>query len=642
MRIIFMLTINKIRTTSPIDFAAEELKKYLRMMMPECGDIGISYAPEAKCGFRLGLMQDFGLDVSDAEDLFLDDILYIDCDCEGGIIAGSNERSILLSVYEYLRQNGCRWLLPGVDGEFIPMQDIVPVKYRYKPSCRCRSYCIEGAVSQKALLDIVDLSPKLGMNTYMLENRETTWSYNHFYEHIRNTENRTSERVTEKAWLGWRRAVEYEINKRGLVFHSVGHGFCSDPFKDDPEYLGYVAELNGKRQIHGGSPIYTNVCMSNPVVRRKIVDFAVNYSKNHSNVDYLHVWLADMSNNHCECKECKRRTPSDWYMILLNEMEEALTEAGLDTRLVFISYVDTMWAPETEKLNSPEKFTLLFAPITRSYDATLPALKEGFKTSPYERNKLTLPSTLTENLEYLKGWDRVYGGMRIAFEYHFWRHNVLEPTGIGLARRIVEDVKAYKENGIDGMIEDGTVRCFFPNGYALYAAARSMFDVSLSEKDIAKDYFPYLYGEDWERFYDILSELSDLFDTSFMEGRSTKAPEFSAYYDPEHAENIARIPASLDKLTELIEAHYNSDYRVRTVAVRLLEYFVEYARGLYPALYEKALGNEEEAQKKYKSFMVAFGAKEREIERYYDHFMAEGALGALFKPNNLNNKPIIV
>ena len=123
-----MLKINKTISASPVDYAAEELKKYLRMMMPEAGDIRISYDPLAKDGFRLGLMQDFGLDISDAPDPVLDDILYIDCDTDGGIIAGDSERSILLAVYEYLRQNGCRWLFPGVDGEFIPMQKIKAVK----------------------------------------------------------------------------------------------------------------------------------------------------------------------------------------------------------------------------------------------------------------------------------------------------------------------------------------------------------------------------------------------------------------------------------------------------------------------------------------------------------------------------------
>ncbi len=42
-------------TSSPVvDFAAEELKKYLRMMMLECPEIDILFDPQAKEGFRLG------------------------------------------------------------------------------------------------------------------------------------------------------------------------------------------------------------------------------------------------------------------------------------------------------------------------------------------------------------------------------------------------------------------------------------------------------------------------------------------------------------------------------------------------------------------------------------------------------------
>ena len=160
-----MLTINKVTSDAPIDYAAEELKKYLRMMMPRSGDIRIAYAPEAKEGFRLGLMQDFGLDTSDAKDVTLDDIVYVDCDTRGGIIAGSNPRSVLLAVYEYLRQNGCRWLFPGIDGEFIPMQNIVPVKYRKAADNRFRGWCNEGAEYQQVMIETIDFSPKGGLNT---------------------------------------------------------------------------------------------------------------------------------------------------------------------------------------------------------------------------------------------------------------------------------------------------------------------------------------------------------------------------------------------------------------------------------------------------------------------------------------------
>ena len=78
-----MLCIKKIHADSVIDFAAEELKKYLRMMMTEGGDVPISYDPDAVDGFRLGLLEDFGLE-NTAEDPFLDDIVHVDTTSNGG------------------------------------------------------------------------------------------------------------------------------------------------------------------------------------------------------------------------------------------------------------------------------------------------------------------------------------------------------------------------------------------------------------------------------------------------------------------------------------------------------------------------------------------------------------------------------
>ena len=116
-----MFYIYKISDAEAIDFAASELRKYLRMMRPEAGDVRISCNKERTDGFRLGLMQDFGLDVSDVADTFLDDIIYIDTKENTGIIAGSNPRSVLIAVYEYLKKLGCGFYFPGVDGEYVPV-----------------------------------------------------------------------------------------------------------------------------------------------------------------------------------------------------------------------------------------------------------------------------------------------------------------------------------------------------------------------------------------------------------------------------------------------------------------------------------------------------------------------------------------
>ena len=152
--------IYKITDCMTVDYAAEELKKYLRMMMPECGDIDILRGSKenANDGFALGLMQDFGISVDEAEDIALDDILHIETTDNAGIIAGDNPRSVLMSVYRFLQENGCRWLYPGVDGEYIPLQNIRAVKYHKVADMRYRGWCNEGAESQQCMMGQTQLN----------------------------------------------------------------------------------------------------------------------------------------------------------------------------------------------------------------------------------------------------------------------------------------------------------------------------------------------------------------------------------------------------------------------------------------------------------------------------------------------------
>lgn len=651
-----MNIISKLISNSVIDFAAEELKKYLRMMMPDSGDVKIVYAPDATDGFRLGLMQDFGLDVSDAEDVELDDIIYIDCNENGGIVAGDNPRSVLLAVYEYLRQNGCRWLYPGVDGEYIPMKDIIPVKYRHKPSCRYRGQCNEGAENQQCMMEAIDFAPKLGMNVFMLEFKIPTAYYDLYYEHLYNEENRVAEPVTMTQILQWKRMCETEIAKRGLQFHDIGHGWTVDPFGIDSslrdpnidhdagitdEQRQYLALVDGERKIKRNRPCYTQFCMGNGKARGIVAKYVADYAENHSNVDYLHVWLGDSVNSQCECDLCRKKTPSDWYMILLNEIDEQLTRKKLATRIVFICYIDTIWAPLEEKLKNSSRFTMLFAPISRRYTSSVSEKSLGIELRPYTRNTLVMPRSLAENLAYYDEWRKIYNGSSIAYEYHFWRHQYFDFSGITLARRVNEDVKGYKRRGINGIIEDGSQRSFFPNGFAFYAYARTLFDISIGIDTLKEDYFSHIYGKDWRSFADYLEKLGDLFGFAYLEGEESTDLNRSPYYSPKRAEIISGIEKILAEGEALIKSHYNCEFRVQTVSVRLLEYHVKYARLMAMAIIEKAKGNDKAADEALKTARIKMGSYEREIQDYYDHMLNFHAWKPMFSVKTASNEPII-
>ena len=632
-----MFKIYTLSTNETVGFAAHELRKYLRMMMPDCGDIRIAHDPAAQDGFRLGLMQELGLDTSDVKDTELDDILYIDTDEKGGVIAGDNPRSVLLAVYEFLRQNGCRWLMPGPDGEYIPMKDVEAVSYRHAPSCRYRGWGTATAHEQTQMMEYVDFAPKIGMNLAMIEFFVPLGYYNDYYRHKWNEEKRPAEVVTAANVLQWKRQLEAEISLRGLQYHDVGHGFIADAFgvaenESDPaeqynkvippENYHYVAELNGERKLFKNLSVYTQFCMSQAKARSIFADSVVRYAEKHQNVDFLHVWLADGSFNHCECAECQKKRPSDWYIMAMNEIDERLTAKGLSTRIVFIAYTDTMWAPETERLSNPDRFTLCFAPITRYYSYTLrsPDMPKA-KMAEYRRNQNAndRAQDLDEHFLYLDEWKKVFPGSIVGFEYHSWSPYPYDPAGIYLAKRVWEDVKVYKDFDVDGLIQDGSQRHFFPHGLVVYTYARTMYDTSLSFEEIAEDYFKTAYGEDWRKFYDVLEKIVRAMPYSYLAFVNSYRRE-SRYYAPKMEKTLRSVRPICEECLSLIREHYTSPVRLQTVSMRLLEKAMEMTPLVAEAFAEKSIGNDERAKELFHEMRLEMGKWESGHERYYDHF----------------------
>jgi len=638
-----MYRIHKISSHPVVDFAAEELKKYLRMMMPRCGEIPISYAPGAEDGFRIGLMGDFGLDTGEAEDVFLDDILHIDTTADGGIIAGDNPRSVLLAVYKYLTLNGCRWLFPGIDGEFIPIRPVEPTQYHKMADCRYRGQCNEGAESQQAMLETIDFSPKIGLNVYMLEFDVPKIYYDWYYDHKYNSR-REPEPVSADTVLQWKRMCESEIAKRGLQFHDMGHGWNAEAFgisstggwtsdSANPvpeEARPYLAMIDGVRGLYHGVALNTNFCMSNPEARAIVVRTVCSYAKLSSNVDYLHVWLADGQKNHCECDVCRTKTPSDWYVILLNEIDESLTAAGLDTRIVFCVYSDTAYEPTCEHLKNSKRFSMLLGAISRSYCYSAEKDPSVEQLTPFELNRSGRLATMEEYMVRAKNWRTFAPCPSIAYEYHFWKHQFYAPGVLSFARRLYEDVLSYRANGFDGMIQDGSQRSFFPNGFSFYLYAATLFDTGVDPEAVKEDYFRHAYGDLAPRVLAYLEAIDAHIPQSYLEARHTAPLSGNQFHAPEMEEKLLAVSALTEQLEQDLANRRNMPFRIQTVSVRLIAEHAAFCRGLSAALALKCVGKGREAKQAFRAFMEEFGGREAAMERYYDHFMAVNALRAVF------------
>lgn len=471
-----------------------------------------------------------------------------------GTIAGEGPRGVLLAVYRFLTLLGCRWTFPGPEGEHIPQIPLtagrLSVTVRETPSYRYRGVCIEGAVSEENVREMIEYLPRVGMNAYFIQFVLPVAFFQRWYEHWQSKylpkEAFSRERVAQI-----RDRLAEEISLRGLMYQAVGHGWTCEPFGvhadgwntvDEntvgEEYLSVTAMLDGKRGLYKGTPLNTNLCYSDPLVRGRMIDGVVDFCRANPTVDTVHFWLADALNNQCECPECVKMTPADWYVRLLNELDDRLTAEKMDTRIVFLLYFDLLYAPKTEKLHDSGRFILMFAPISRTYSETLAGALEkgGREPDEYVRNKIVLPKEVYTNIAFLRQWQKQFRGDGFLFDYHLMWDHMRDPGYTDCARVLFEDMENIDKLGLNGMISCQLSRVGMPTGFPMYAMARALWDKNADFEEVRKEYFTEEFGEEGEEVLAYLSEVTRLFCPPYLRHEKPAA-------DAEEARSVRKIPA---------------------------------------------------------------------------------------------------
>ncbi len=543
----------------------------------------------------------------------------------GGRIAGGNGRGVLIGVYHYLYLLGCRFLGPGKEMELVPP---VTDALRLCQSCRReasyhhRGVCIEGAESLENALDFIDWLPKLGYNTCFIQFKVPYTFFARWYLHEGNPL-LEPEPFTVGDAERFLEIMTDEIKKRGLILQMVGHGWTGEsigiPSMDWKEsrieptgrQRSKLALVGGKRAFFHGVPLNTNLCYSDPEVTEAFSESVVRYAQSHPDVDYLHVWLADECNNLCECEKCQKSTPTDQYIHILNRIGEKLTARKLDTRIVFLLYQELLWPPVKERLADPSRFVLMFAPISRSFNSAYQIGGELPPVPEYVRNRITLPVNLEQNMAYLRAWQEHFSGDSFVYDYHLGRAHYGDLGYVHISRIISGDIEQLGKMKLNGQISCQEFRAGMPNFLPNYVMGRKLFDVGCDLEEITREYFQAAYGGGWKEVLSYLTELSELSDCDYFNG---KGPRVNA-----------DMAGRMRKARALTDAFAESGYFAEEPACapqarfwEVLRYHCTYAARLEDAIGELAAGHAEEADAAWQRFLEVICEHETAFQPYLD------------------------
>ena len=635
-----------LRENETLRYAAEELAKYYEMMVgKKPASVAFSKEP-APDSVNLGLLSDLSRPETDVADPVLEDVLDIGVENGCGFIAGSNPRSVLMGVYRFLRAQGCRFIRPGEGGEYIPSADLdaATFVYRKKADHFFRGECSEGAISYEHMRDTVYWMPKVGLNMFMIEGL-VPYTYMHkWYAHVANLRLWKGE-ITDRDFLvGEIDKLEKDMQKLGLQFHNVGHAWMFEPFgihHGPPSHEAtlpeeakqYLAEVGGERKIRK-STFVTHFCYSNPEARKLLTSFWVDYARRKPYVDFFHVWLADGANNTCECAECRKKHPSDWYVILLNEIDAALTAEGIDAKLVLILYVDTVRPPFVEKLNNPSRFVLLSACSIDYNKGYEPSEFDG-EIPAYELNKFKSPAAPLANL-WRRQWSEGFG-VKIpscVYEYRFYNFTYNDLAGMSIARGVHRDMKLMHAMGFDGNMSDQTPRAFFPTALPMSIMAETLFDSAVDYEAFAEDHFLHSFGADAPAARAFLERVSEIMDPVTMNavykaagveeegiGNQSQIKSRSWQNNAEYAAALAEIPVLIEKILPVIQKNESVGPEVHQKSWFYLRHFTFILENLAKIYRTGALGDIEKAKEMYLAFHDALSEREMEIHEAFDLFL---------------------
>ena len=472
-------------------FAASELADYLNKMT------GVDYqvVKETKVGEQTAVR--LGIDSTLAHDgyhIFFEDG-YVN-------INGGSWRGCLFGCYEFLKELGCCFPLPGKEKEYIPeitKIDVGNINIKSEPAVSSRAVDMAVMTYSDDLLVMID---------YMAKNK-----YNDIIFH--------GDVIPEDFVV----KMKEELVKRDMGFEWGGHflpGYLPRSlFDEHPEYFRME---NGKRTPN------LNMCPSSEKAAEIIAENSLKdwlRLKDVPRFEVLHIWPDDLTGGGwCSCPQCKDLNCSEQGVKILNEVAKRLPLPE-GTTLSHVAYHETIeYVPTKVKAN--DRVNLLYAARERCYKH---AMGQGKANSLYYK-------WLKEQYEAMPVKAQV-------FEYY---HDpvLFRQLPLPLHPVIGKDIEAYRAVGVD-RIGSLAFQVYGEYAYGVnyFVLGKCLWRGKGDPSDI-KEYCKGLYGpsaEDMETYFDMLYE----FCATAME-----TDGYDGYYDMRFPSNQSFTKVHAEKLAPLV------------------------------------------------------------------------------------------
>jgi len=403
-------------------------------------------------------------------------------------LAGKTDQGTLYAVYEFLHQQGCRWVVPGDLGEVVPQREALT---------DCESKIESPDYDARGVMVLSqDFHPGGG--------EEAGWvgikvdDYLDWF--LRNRLN--------AIWFGGTETFDFGAHRGHGWVQLLNHSYnClvaphGEYFDDHPDWYPLI---EGKRMpvCDLGPKLVNQLCVSNQGLRDYTVDLVLDHFKNNPEAKAFPLNPMDGPSFWCECAECKRLDPPglDWSkhrsdghitgmadraLNYANEVADRVSKVYPDKLIEMYAYGYTLSPPVKEKAH--KNVFIKYA-----------NLSGGRGTGPLGRSLLDPDAGIWgEWRKQLEGWKKA--GATLAFyNYLEWEH---PDVTLFWFYNTVDVLKNLNRHYNCRILAGETENNILVSTMLYNVLARTAWDVDTDYRQVIRDLCDKFYGPVANRMYD--------------------------------------------------------------------------------------------------------------------------------------------